>query len=288
MLWITQVQRYCLHDGPGIRSTVFFKGCPLKCAWCHNPETQAFGTELMRHEARCTGCGACETICGEREACVPCTGCGRCVGACPAQAREVVGRALSPDALSDLLLRDRAFYDRSGGGVTLSGGELLAQPEAALLELLRRLQRHGVHVLADTCGHAPWARLEALLPYIQGFLYDFKAFSPITHAHYTGVDNGLILDNLCRLSRAGADVALRIPVIPEVNVPEMPEIIHFVRQHVNVSRVHLLPYHRLGSDKRARLGEGGAMLFTEPEDAAMQTIARQWQAAGFEQVVIGG
>ncbi len=273
---IFNIQKFSIHDGTGIRTTVFFKGCPLRCAWCHNPESQSFAPEWLRRPERCIHCGGCEK--GE---------------SCPTGAREAVGQTYPLDALSALLMRDRVFYDGSGGGVTLSGGEPMAQEGGYVPALVRRLARRGIRVAIDTCGHAPYALFEAMLPYVDTFLYDIKAIDPALHARYTGVSNELILANARRLSADGAHINLRVPVIPGVNADdaEMGRIIRFARENMRAEQVNLLPYHALGRDKAARLeGRESAPTadFVEPTPEAMRAVQRAWLDAGFERVYIGG
>ena len=265
------MQSYAIHDGEGIRTTVFFKGCPLRCAWCHNPETQSFEAEWLHHPERCIGCG-------------------RCASGCPTGARTLAGQACTADALCALLLRERVFYDASGGGVTLSGGEPLAQDPAYLLALCRALHQRGVRVAVDTCGHVPYARFAALLPYVDTFLYDIKAADPALHARYTGVDNALILDNLRRLGAENARIRLRVPVVPGVNTApaEMARIVAIAREAAPASPVHLLPYHRLGQHKHVQLNAHPPTLFDEPSPALMEALALRWREAGFAQVILGG
>ena len=244
---IFNIQKFSIHDGDGIRTTVFFKGCPLQCAWCHNPESQSFKAEGW----------ACKTY-GLNELCV-------------------------------LLERDRIFYDGSGGGVTLSGGEPLAQDQTYVLALAKRLWRRGIRVAIDTCGHAPYAHFQALLPYVDTFLYDIKLIDDVLHQRYTGVSNRLILGNARHLTDDGARINLRVPVIPGVNMDsaEMGRIIAFVRQNMCPQQIHLMPYHRLGQDKNARLGRE-SKFFDEPTPEEMQATYDIWQKAGFENVHIGG
>jgi len=293
---IVNIQRFSIHDGAGIRTTVFFKGCPLRCAWCHNPESQSFEPEQQYYPERCVRCG-------------------RCAEGCPAGARETVGKGFSASALCALLERDKAFYDGSGGGVTLSGGEPMAQDGAYLLEVAKRLTQRGVRVAIDTCGYAPYERFLAVLPYVDTFLYDIKAVDSALHERYTGAANGLILANARRLSDEGARINVRVPVIPGVNIPgsaiaepkrddserdnserddaetagsEMGRIIRFVRESVRTGQINLLPYHRLGRDKSARLGGRRGASLAEPTPEAMEAVLSAWQEAGFENVLIGG
>lgn len=274
---IIDVQRFSLHDGDGIRTTVFFKGCPLSCEWCHNPESQRFEREWMFYRDRCIGCGRCRE--GELSE-----------DTCPSGARELVGRAYTLDELVRRLTRDRQCYEVSGGGVTLSGGEVMAQDMGYIAELARRLRREGISVNIDTCGLAPWSAFERIMPHVDAFLYDIKAMNPQTHRRYTGADNALILDNLKRLSAAGARINIRVPVIPGVNdtPDEVGAMIDFARAHVKAFRVSLLPYHRLGSDKCERLTGHQAHEFEVPSNGHMEELAAQWRAAGFADVRIGG
>ena len=268
---IFNIQKFSIHDGAGIRTTVFLKGCPLRCAWCHNPESQSFEAEVLHYPERCLRCG-------------------QCAQECPAGARETVGRAYTVDQFCSLLERDRVFYDGSGGGVTLSGGEPMAQDEAYLLAVVERLARRGIRVAIDTCGHAPYAHFQAIFPCVDTFLYDIKVIDPELHARYTGVSNGLILENARRLSEDGARIVIRVPVIPGVNAPgaEMERIIQFVRENVRARQIHLMPYHRLGQDKAARLEGRQGMLFDEPTPGDMQAVVSAWREAGFENILIGG
>lgn len=219
-----------------------------------------------------------------------CVHCGHCAEGCPAGVHETVGKAYPLDTLCAMLERDRIFYDASGGGVTLSGGEPMAQDEAYLHALVKRLARRGIRVAIDTSGYAPFERFQALLPYVDTFLYDMKAIDPVLHERYTGVSNHIILQNAMRLSQAGARVNIRVPVIPGVNAndEEMDRIIRFVRDNVHTEQVNLMPYHRLGQDKGMRLDGWQGSLFDEPTPSAMQAIASAWHAMGFEHVMIGG
>jgi len=270
---IFNIQKFSIHDGPGIRTTVFFKGCPLRCAWCHNPESQSFEPERLHYPERCIGCG-------------------RCAEGCPAGVYEAVGKAYSVPELCALLERDRIFYDSSGGGVTLSGGEPLAQDEAYVLAVVEHLYRHGIRVAVDTCGYAPYARLQALLPYVDIFLYDIKIIDDALHRRYTGVSNQSILENARRLSEDEARIHVRVPVIPGINASdaEMGSIIGFVRDNVRAEQINLMPYHRLGQHKSERLegSQGALALFEEPTPEAMQAVLQAWQDAGFANVHIGG
>lgn len=272
---VFNLQRYAIHDGAGIRETVFFKGCPLRCAWCHNPEGISFEPEWMRYPDRCIGCGRCET---------------GSPSDCPTGARTLVGEAYSVEELTAKLLRDRVFYEASGGGVTLSGGEVMAQDSAYITALCKALHRQGIRVAIDTSGHVPYERFQAILPYVDTFLYDIKTMDSAVHERFTGVKNERILENLVRLSRDGARINVRVPVIPEVNGSDeaMQAILSFVRDNVQTVQVNLLSYHRLGQDKHEHLGAASSEAFTEPSPARMEALAQMWRDAGFTNTKIGG
>ena len=278
------VKRFAIHDGPGIRTTVFFKGCPLSCLWCHNPESQSSGPQLLYWAERCIGCGACVGACAAGAVSLEngvaktdralCTGCGACVEICPPQAREIAGEAWWLDRLLDTIERDLLFYDESGGGVTLSGGEPLAQPEFAL-DVLAACKSRRIHTAVDTCGFAEWDVLDAVASQTDLFLYDVKHLDDDRHRELTGVSNGLILENLERLSEAGHRIWIRYPLIPCVNDAEgeIAALGRIVSRLKSVDAVHLLPFHRGGKRKRAGLGLAPARIPTGPSAAASADVA---------------
>ena len=299
---VTNIQKYSIHDGDGIRTTVFFKGCHLRCWWCHNPETQRFEPELQVDETKCTGCGRCEAACPagavtiremkaviDREKCIIC---GRCADVCPGNIRTLVGRDYSVKELVKICLQDQMFYEESHGGVTLSGGEVMAMDQEYILELVRMLHREGVDVMIDTCGQAPWSNYEALLPYIHTWLYDIKVMDHEKHRKYIGTDNDTILDNLKGIAKAGARIYIRIPTVKEVNgdAESMAAIMDFLKENdIRPAQVNLLPYHSTGSHKYGKLGrEYRAAGLTVPSDEEMEAFVTQWNDAGFTNVKIGG
>lgn len=300
---IFNIQRFSTHDGPGIRTTVFFKGCPLRCAWCHNPESQSFSPQLMVDEDRCVSCGMCLAACPQgaiargaagrvRTDRVRCVACGACVDFCPEDARELAGTPAPPAAeLADRLLADRMFFERSGGGVTLSGGECLAQDIDYLEELCRTLHDEGVHVAIDTCGFAPRGHVERLLPYADLWLYDLKALDDEIHRRTTGVSNERILDNLAFLARSGAKIEIRVPVVHPVNDGEeaMCALGAYVTERVGTPRVSLLPYHTTGTGKYRRLGvDPGQEEFRAPSAEHMDRLIRLLMEQGLTDVELGG
>lgn len=300
---VTNIQKYSIHDGDGIRTTVFFKGCHLGCWWCHNPETQKFEPELQVDLPKCTGCGRCAAVCPNGAITISpegksvtdrskCTVCGRCESACLGNYRTVVGREYTVKELLKICLQDQMFYEESGGGVTLSGGEVMAMDPDYILELVKALWREGIDVAIDTCGQAPLSSYEAILPYVHTWLYDIKVMDDEKHKKFIGMGNKVILDNLKAIAAAGARIYIRIPTIREVNGDHesMQEIIDFLRQNdIRPPQVNLLPYHSTGSHKYGKLGRDyQAADLSAPTDEEMEAFVKQWNEAGFSNVKIGG
>lgn len=274
---VFNIQRYCIHDGPGIRTTVFFKGCSLRCLWCHNPESQHGAPELMLYPDKCIGCGACRRMCS-RAFTESCTRCGRCASVCPSGARVCCGKVMTADEVWGVLAADRDYYAMSGGGVTLSGGEPLCQPEFAL-ELLRRCRSAGIATAVETAGAVPFDVLNAVRPWVDLFLYDVKCMDDARHRQYTGVGNVRILRNLAMLLDRGGRVWIRVPVIPGVNddPAEMRQLKAFLDAHGGAERVELLPYHAMGTHKYAALGRT-ASAFSVPSAETMASLRRIFDA----------
>lgn len=283
------IQQFSTDDGPGIRTTLFFKGCPLRCAWCHNPEGLSPHPQLMWHDARCTGARACLSICPERALELTprgvyvdrnrCTACGQCADVCPTAALEVIGNDWNAQELRNELLKDRVFYETSGGGITLSGGEPMQQADW-LGEFLPRLKAERLHIALDTCGLAAWDRYEGVLPYVDLVLFDLKIVDAARHQAATGVSNALILENARRLSARGVPLWIRTPVIPNytADLENIRALAQFIREHLpRVERWDLLAYTNLGKPKYHRLDLPYALeetpLFTKAE---METV---WQSA---------
>lgn len=251
---ITNIQRGSLHDGPGVRTTFFFQGCNLRCAWCHNPETIPSEPVLMRYANRCIGCGTCREVCGNGLRTKDCTRCGICTESCPAEARVFSGQTMTLDELTETALREKRFYGTSGG-VTCSGGEPMLQV-GFLEEFLRSLKEHGIRTAVDTAGHIPWTAYERILPYTDLFLVDFKIADERKHREYTGVSRVLIAENLRNFADCGREVWIRMPIVPGVN--DTAEDVLAAGAELDAigfsGRVELLPFHRLGQGKYDALG----------------------------------
>lgn len=300
---ITNIQKFSIHDGDGIRTTVFFKGCPLKCEWCHNPETQRFEKEMQVDRDKCTGCGTCAAVCPSgavhmTEEHQPvwdpkaCTFCGKCENFCPAGIREIVGQEYTVKELTKELMKDQMFYEESGGGVTFSGGEVMAMDMEFVLAMAKELKRQDVSLTIDTCGYVPYERFEQILPYVDTFLYDVKVMDPELHKQYIGTDNQLILENLVRLAHDGARIYIRIPTVKEVNGNEqnMKETIAFLQEHdIHPAQINLLPYHDTGSGKYRKLDmEYKGTDLHAPDKEEMKALADLFIHAGFQNTKIGG
>ncbi len=278
---IFNIQKFSINDGPGIRTTVFMKGCPLRCLWCHNPESNSSKLEMFFNAEKCVGCRRCAGACkrgghifGEashsylRESCIMC---GECAKECLTDALEVVGREASVDEVIADVMRDKIFYDNSGGGMTLSGGEPMAQFEFTY-GLLKAAKEKGLHTCIETCGFAKSENYAKIVPLIDIFLFDYKETDPVRHKEYTGVDNRLILENLKMLDEMGAKIILRCPIIPTLNDREehFKGIADMANSLKNVLEINIEPYHPLGSGKSETLGKEYALKeLTFPEEATV-------------------
>ena len=272
---IFDIERNSYVDGPGIRTTVFFKGCNLRCAWCHNPESQEFKPQMMFYKDKCKGCGKCKEVCPHNFE--KCDLCGKCTFYCPVDARKVCGKEYTVDEVFAEIIKDKAYYDNSGGGVTFSGGECMLQIDF-LLEIIKKCKENGIHTVVDTAGHIPFENFEKILPYTDLFLYDIKMFDTQKHKEYIGVGNELILENLKKLFELGAKVWARIPVISNVNdsEEEMQKIKEFLDACGTPEKVELLPYHAMGENKYGAIGKE-TQVFKVPTDDKMKELKQKFK-----------
>lgn len=255
---ISDIKRFAVHDGDGIRTTVFFKGCPLKCIWCHNPESIDFKPQVAYYENKCIGCGECIFVCPsgahkitqeghifERELCVAC---GKCEKICLGEALKFYGKEMTVDELLPLLLEDKDFYKTSGGGVTLSGGECLCHSDFCA-ELLRMLKKEGINTAVDTCGYVVRESIDKVLPYTDTFLYDIKAIDENVHIKCTSKSNKLILENIKYIDSLDKSIEVRIPYVPDYNDNQINQIARFLKKLKNVTKIRVLPYHNYAGSK---------------------------------------
>ena len=297
--FIFDIKKYAIHDGPGIRTTVFFKGCPLQCQWCQNPESWKQEPELGLRTGRCVRCGQCVKVCTHGAITLTndqlftdvskCDLCGECVDACTAGAREIIGRKISVGEVMSEIEKDVVFYEQSSGGVTFSGGEPLMQPEF-LLTLLNHCKAQGIHTAVDTCCYAKTDLLERISEKTDLFLCDIKHMNNDMHKRFTGVENNLILDNIRRLSEIGKEIIIRIPVIVGFNDDKenIEATAKYVSSLSNIIRVDVLPYNRGGMDKSARLSSDLKLMQVEtPDDKKINSFVQILKKSGFE-VKTGG
>ncbi len=285
---VFNVQHFCVDDGPGIRTTVFLKGCPLQCVWCHNPESHKKAKEIMFHSDRCCACGKCVSLCENKAHQITadglhlydhsrCSLCENCVRRCPTHALETIGQTQTVEEVLSEILSDSIFYRTSGGGVTISGGEPTAQPEFTEA-LLAACKREGLHTCIETCGWCTADTITRLIPYVDLFLMDWKISDDVRHRLYTGVSNQPILRNLSLLHELGAEVVLRCPLIPDINI----EASHFdgvaklANQYANIQQIDLEPYHPMGLGKAKALGKKSIYGNDRFPDASAMEEARQY------------
>jgi pyruvate formate lyase activating enzyme len=296
---IFDIKRFAIHDGPGIRTTVFLKGCPLHCLWCHNPEGIEDGFELIARPSRCARCYSCVSVCplgaisknsGPVEVDRSCCDlCGKCVKVCMYEALEFAGREISVEDVIEEVEKDLIFYEQSGGGVTLSGGEPLGQSKFCQ-EILTALEERKISSALDTSGLAPWDILAKTASKADIVLYDLKMIDAKKHKKYTGVSNGLILDNLKKLSGVHKNIVIRIPLAGGVNDDEdnIRLTIDFLKPLKTIKNVSLLKYHKGGSEKYKNLGKASCFkIYEAPSDQRMEEIRQSFANAGFT-VKIGG
>lgn len=275
---IFDIKRFAVHDGDGIRTTVFFKGCSLKCLWCHNPEGLSRAKQLACYANKCANCGLCGQVCPngaqkmtsdghvlERSLCVYC---GTCEKICARGALKLYGKDVTVEELLPVLLEDKTFYDNSGGGVTLSGGECLLQAEFCSV-LLQALKQNGIHTAVDTCGETERKAIDAVLPYTDIFLYDIKAIDKRCHIRCTGHSNRRILENLQYLAKKNVPVEIRYPFVPGYTDGEAEKIADYLARFSNITKIRVLPYHNYAGSKYEALGLKNTLPSALPDEAAL-------------------
>ncbi|MDR2571013.1 MAG: glycyl-radical enzyme activating protein [Oscillospiraceae bacterium] len=267
---VLSIERCSLHDGPGLRTTVFLKGCPLSCKWCHNPESQSFKPQLYTLNEQCANCGFCETVCinhtsvklNINEGCAVrnidrenCAACGKCANACSKSALEIKGISMTAQEVMDVVLKDIRYYEQSGGGFTISGGEPLAQ-YSFTQEILKLAKKNEIHTCIETSGYTDTDRILSIIPYVDLFLYDFKESDDNKHTEFTGVSNSLIIKNLHAIDKAGGKIILRCPIIPGCNDRDdhFAAIADTAESLCNIIEINIMPYHPMGSSKSKRIG----------------------------------
>ena len=297
--FVSRIQRYSIKDGPGIRTTVFLKGCSMQCEWCCNPELINPHPEILKDQKVCIHCGECFANCPEDAIFdeadeyvinrTLCNVCGRCVEVCPAGAYKLIGRSMSVDELVRELVKDRVFYEVSDGGVTISGGEPALQHHF-VKNVALELKRDQIHVALDTCGNVPWEDLQDLIDVVDLVLYDIKLVDNEKHSRFTGASNEVVKQNAEKLSKAGVPLIIRLPILPRINdtIKEIKGILGFIKGLETVKRIDLLPYHKLGIGKYHMLGKEYQLGSLEPpEREHLEELRGSIEAYGFK-VAIGG
>ncbi len=278
---IFDIKRFAIHDGDGIRTTVFLKGCPLKCVWCHNPEGISKETVLSYLSHKCGHCGECANLCDCHKMIegkhifyrTNCNNCGKCINGCINDALKIYGKEIDVDSLLPMLLEDKIFYEESGGGVTLSGGECLLQAEFCE-ELLMKLKKENIHTAVDTCGYVGKDAFDKVMPYTDIFLYDIKAIDEDVHIECTGRTNAIILENLKYIDKCGMKSEIRIPYVPNHNSNQIEKIGRFLSSINNITCVRVLPYHNFAGSKYEALDMKNTLPELLPEDAEIDSAKK--------------
>ncbi|MFX0136449.1 MAG: glycyl-radical enzyme activating protein [Candidatus Hodarchaeota archaeon] len=295
---IFNIQRYSIHDGPGIRTLVFFKGCPLRCLWCSNPESQTSHPEILFSSSKCIGCGKCSEVCPE-DAIIKstdkrinrnkCNLCLKCIETCYAEALEVAGKKMTVEEVVKEVEKDRPFYEKSGGGITVSGGEPLMQPKF-LKELLKECKNRGINTAIETCGHVKWTTFNEILEYIDLILFDLKHMDSNSHEELTGKNNDIIMDNIKKISELKKPIIIRFPLIPGCNdsIENIKRTGEFVKMLEGVDEINIIPFHRLGESKYEKLDREWTMHEVKPpEKDRLEEIKKILESYGLK-VKIGG
>jgi pyruvate formate lyase activating enzyme len=290
---ISDIKRFAVHDGDGVRTTVFFKGCPLKCVWCHNPEGISFKSEVAYYSHKCIGCMECVEVCptGAHKASDKghifdrnlCIGCSKCAENCLGNALQFYGKEVTVEELLPKLLEDKDFYQTGGGGVTLSGGECLSRWEFCL-DLLKRLKENDINTAVDTCGLVPREVLSKIAEYTDTFLYDIKAIDRDVHKKCTGQYNDVILENIKYLDSINAKIEVRYPFVPDLNSGEAEKIADFLKDFNNLTKVRVLPYHNYAASKYASLDMENTLPDTLPSDPQLEKAKEYFKARKIEVV----
>ncbi len=286
---IFDIKHFAVHDGPGIRTTVFFKGCPLGCVWCHNPESISAKKQLGFIEHKCTSCGRCVSVCPTGAHVIEdgvhkldrskCTLCGMCVTACPSKTLSLYGRQIEVKELVDELLEDSDFFESSNGGVTLSGGECLLQADFCA-ELLKELKKNNIHTAVDTCGYVKKETLDKVVEYTDLFLYDIKAVDEDVHISCTKMPNGIILENLKYLDSLNKKIEIRYPYVPGYNSDQAEKIAELLKGFKNICEVKVLPYHNFAATKYKSLDMEDTLPPQKPEDEEINAVRNYFRECG--------
>ena len=288
---VFEIKRFAVHDGDGIRTTVFLKGCPLRCVWCHNPEGISPSPQLAYYAHKCVGCGECARVCPVGAHRISdgvhsldralCTACGKCAEVCLGDALTLYGKEMTVDELMPRLLEDREFYLNSGGGVTVSGGECLTHADFCR-ELLSRLKAEGISTAVDTCGFVSREAIDKVLPFTDVFLYDLKAIDSAVHEKCTGRDNKIILENLRYIAKSGALIEIRTPYVPDYNDKEIESIAELLRSIGGDISIRILPYHNYAASKYESLGLPDRLPERLPTDSEIEEAKEKMRCAGIK------
>ena len=287
---VVDIKRFAVHDGDGIRTTLFLKGCSLKCVWCHNPESIHFEPQLSYIAKKCIGCGECVDVCpigahgisenGHTFDRASCTACGKCEETCLGEALKLYGKKMSVDEAVSVLIEDKSFYESSGGGITLSGGECLMQPEFCA-QILKRMKSEGISTAVDTCGFVNRKALDAVIPYTDVFLYDIKAIDRDVHIKCTGQPNDIIIENLKYLDSCGCKIEVRYPYVPGMNDGEYEKIADLLVTLKNLVKMRVLPYHNFAGSKYDAVDmENTLPTFGLPDDDTMKKVRGYFSSRG--------